>query len=82
MTGHQTLRAFAVALAIVAGSLPLAFITTIILVPFWRWVEADLGIESIGHSGPSDWCYWTVYGLYVLIVIVAWINSTWNKSAR
>lgn len=79
MTRHQKLRAFAVGLAIVAGSLPLALVTTIILAPFWRWLEAVSGVESIGHSGPSDWCFWTIYGLYVLVFILAWINSTRKK---
>lgn len=79
MTGHQKLRVFAVVLAIVTGSLPLAFITTIILMPFWRWLEADLGVESIGHSGPLDWCFWTMYGLYMLIFILAWIDSARKK---
>ncbi|HSF93618.1 MAG TPA: hypothetical protein VLA52_01220 [Thermohalobaculum sp.] len=46
--------------------LPVSFVLTILLVPLWRYVESDLGIESIGHSGPAEWCFWLVYGLLVV----------------
>ncbi len=78
MTRHQKLRALALALAIVAGCLPLAFITTLILAPFWRWLDTDMGVESLGHSGPAQWCYWT--GLYSLLFVLAWINASRKKS--
>jgi hypothetical protein len=38
-------------------SLPAGIILTFALAPFWSWLEATTGIESIGHSGPADWCY-------------------------
>jgi hypothetical protein len=40
---------------------PAAFILTVLLSPFWSWVEATYSIESIGHSGPSDWCFYLTY---------------------
>jgi len=43
--------------------MPIAFIVTILLSPLWSWIEATYGIESIGHSGPSDWCFYLVYGV-------------------
>ena len=48
-------------------SLPIAFFTTILLIPLWSWIEAKYGIESIGHSGPAGWCYATVYTTFVLL---------------
>ena len=48
---------------VVLGALFLAFWATILLVPLWRWVEADFGIEAIGHSGPAEWCYWLVFAV-------------------
>ena len=30
---------------------------TIALLPLWSWIEASTGIESVGHSGPAEWCY-------------------------
>ena len=50
--------------------LPVAFIMTVIIHPFWRWFERQTGIESYGHSGPSEWCYWVDYSILVLLSIV------------
>lgn len=43
---------FAVAIAV-----PLGAVITVALFPFWSWIEASTGIESIGHSGPATWCF-------------------------
>ena len=50
-------------LAVLVVCLPAAFIVTILLSPLWSWIEATYGIESIGHSGPSDWCFYLIYGV-------------------
>jgi glucose uptake protein GlcU len=55
----------AAGVAIIVISLPVTFWTTFLLLPFWNWIEAKYGIESVGHSGPSDWCF----SLIFLIVI-------------
>jgi hypothetical protein len=39
--------------------------------PFWRWFEGVTGIESYGHSGPAEWCYWFVYSIIVVTAIYA-----------
>jgi hypothetical protein len=57
------LRLTLIALAILAGCLPIAFIVTFLLAPLWSWIEATYGIESMGHSGPADWCFYAVYGV-------------------
>ena len=46
---------------------PLAVIITLLLYPFWSWLDVIGGIESLGHSGPAAWCYELVY--LVLVVI-------------
>jgi hypothetical protein len=56
-------RHIAVALGIAAVCLPAAFILTFLLMPLWSWIEATYKIESVGHSGPADWCFWAVYAL-------------------
>ena len=56
-------RHLAVALGIAAACLPAAFILTFLLMPLWSWIEATYKIESVGHSGPADWCFWAVYSL-------------------
>jgi len=40
---------------------PLSIVITILLLPLWRWLEATTGIESVGHSGPAEWCYAAVF---------------------
>lgn len=40
-----------------------AFWVTIFLVPLWRWIERDFGIEAIGHSGPAEWCFYLVFAI-------------------
>ena len=52
-----------VSLVLLAVCLPAAFIATLLLSPLWSWIEATYGIESIGHSGPAEWCFYVVYGI-------------------
>jgi hypothetical protein len=49
------------AAAVLVVSLPLSLILTMLLMPLWSWLEASYGIESVGHSGPSEWCYGLVF---------------------
>jgi H+/Cl- antiporter ClcA len=58
-------------------SVPVAFIVTILLVPFWSWLEAMSGFESLGHSGPAEWCYIIMY--IFLIFIGSWLLSLLKK---
>ena len=48
-------------------AIPIAFITTILIHPFWRWFERISGVESFGHSGPAEWCYWFDYMVIIVI---------------
>ncbi len=48
-------------ITIIIISIPLSILITIMLTPFWSWLEKTSGIESLGHSGPSEWCYIAVY---------------------
>ena len=50
--------------------MPLAIITTLLMTPLFSWIEARFGIEAIGHSGPAEWCYVTVYVTLVAFVTV------------
>src|SRR6185503_2986477 len=63
----QVLRSILVVLAIVLACLPGAFIVTFLLYPFWSWFEATFDIESVGHSGPAEWCFVVVYVLLCLV---------------
>ena len=52
-------------------SLPGAIAVTLLLHPFWSWIEAHLGIEAVGHSGPSAWCYIAVYVIMAITSVAA-----------
>ncbi len=67
-----TLAKFLVALAFCVVGLPVSAVITFLLIPFWRWFEAKTGIESLGHSGPAEWCSVTVYGLLLMAGFGAW----------
>ncbi len=66
------LRVFAFICGLLVAFLPVAFIVTFLLSPLWSWIEATYGIESIGHSGPSDWCFELVYGVLILGACSLW----------
>jgi len=59
--------------AILVGAVPLAFIVTFLFCPLWGLLESTTGIESLGHSGPASWCFYTVYGLIVAASLVMWL---------
>ena len=71
---HRPFRVFLFLAGIVLISAPLSILATILLFPFWSWFEASTGIESVGHSGPAEWCYAVVFLLLaagaVLILLV------------
>ncbi len=50
-------RKTAIGLSIVALTLPVAFVATFLLMPLWSAIESSTRIESVGHSGPADWCF-------------------------
>jgi len=55
-------------------SVPACFVITFTLSPLWSWIEERYGIESMGHSGPADWCFWTVYAFVVaVLLLISWL---------
>jgi hypothetical protein len=56
-----------IALVVLYGvaALPLSAITTLALLPLWRFIEERFGIESVGHSGPADWCFILLYVIWL-----------------
>jgi hypothetical protein len=78
-TGRR--RASRVTLVVLAAALallPVAVAVTLLLVPLWRRLEASTGIESIGHSGPADWCFWLVYALLLAgaALVAPWLRRS------
>ena len=60
------------------AAVPVAAIATMLLYPLWSWIEATYGIESIGHSGPADWCFMLIYGL-LLAVLLLFLWRRWRR---
>ncbi|HEX7977745.1 MAG TPA: hypothetical protein VF461_04040 [Gemmatimonadaceae bacterium] len=64
----------AMVVAIVVMGVPFTFAATFALMPLWTMIERRYGIESVGHSGPSDWCFWVVFGVYLCLAAVVWVR--------
>lgn len=52
-----------------------AILLTLMTFPFWNWFEEQTGIESMGHSGPANWCVIAVY----IPIIMGGLISLWRK---
>jgi hypothetical protein len=61
-------------------SLPLALILTFLLFPFWNWFETITGIESMGHSGPANWCFVATFGVVLTLGSGAWFKTRRKNS--
>jgi len=59
---------------------PLTVVLTIFLSPLWSWFEESTGVESIGHSGPADWCFLVVFVLLIAATLLG--LSAWRRRAR
>ena len=68
-------RHLIVVVALVIAALPIGAIVTLALLPFWRWLEATHSIESVGHSGPADWCYLVSSLGCLLALLTAYVFS-------
>lgn len=60
---HPVLRL----LIILAWVVPAGPALTLVLYPFWSWWEATTGWESVGHSGPADWCYLATWAVLLAV---------------
>jgi hypothetical protein len=47
--------------AVLVLGVPVASALTFLPWPLWNWLETDLGIESIGHAFPAEWCFVATY---------------------
>ena len=69
------------AIAVLLASFALSFVLTFLLFPLWSWVESAHGIESVGHSGPADWCFLVTFGV-VLVVLAAVVGLSRRRTSR
>jgi hypothetical protein len=73
------LQIAASALGVLILSLPVAVLVTLWLTPLWTWIEATYRIESIGHSGPADWCFEAVYAILGGLAELACYLMFWRR---
>lgn len=59
--------------------IPVSIFLTLLLIPLWSWIEKKFNIESIGHPGPDEWCYRTVYIVLVTISILGYFKLVHSK---
>jgi hypothetical protein len=67
----------AAGVTIIVVSLPIAFWSTLMLLPLWGWIEARYGIESLGHSGPADWCFSVVF-----LIVISTLTGLYMYACR
>ena len=62
---------------------PVAIAITFFMMPLWSWVELHYQIESVGHSGPAEWCFVATYVLLdaVSLATLALLTLTGRKRA-
>jgi hypothetical protein len=66
-------RRAAVLILNAVAAMPASVIATLASIPFWSFVERRFGIESVGHSGPADWCFEVVYVVWMALTGIAWL---------
>jgi hypothetical protein len=78
----QSWHGLGMAAVIVVIGLPITFAATFGLTPVWSMVELRYGIESVGHSGPSDWCFGLVFGVYLCLaaMVVLGLRTSARRS--
>lgn len=74
---NKAMRIILLAVLALMVTAPLSIIVTLVLFPFWSWLESSSGIESVGHSGPAEWCYLLIF--VVLLTVLAAILMLQKK---
>ncbi|MEY4510835.1 MAG: hypothetical protein RLZZ450_2957 [Pseudomonadota bacterium] len=75
------LRGLAVVASLVVA-IPISLVTTFVLWPLWSWVEQRLGIESIGHSAPAQWCFVAAYAVLALAVVGCFLGYAYAQRTQ
>jgi hypothetical protein len=65
------IRRAIVFLIVAALTIPAAIVMTLLLMPLFSWMEARFGIEAVGHSGPAEWCYVSVYVTMLAVLTIS-----------
>ena len=77
MTFRKRLVAAFIVLGLCIALIPFAAVATIALMRFWSWLEKAIVMETVGHSGPAEWCY-----LFTYIIVIALAGLLWSAIKR
>jgi hypothetical protein len=80
-TGITKVKTLAAILCAGLAALPVAGVITFLAWSFWGWFEVRTGIESLGHSGPADWCCGVTYVFVLATGLDVWL-LLWKKRSR
>ena len=69
-------------LALVVFSAPIAVFVTLAASPIWSALERTTGVEAVGDSGPSEWCYVATYAALVVLLGSWWFSKPRSRGAR
>ena len=69
-------------LALVVLSAPIAVFATLAAFPIWSTLERTTGVEAVGHSGPSEWCYLVTYTVVLVLLGLRWFSKLRPQGAR
>lgn len=75
----KTLRQFLLAALMLTLTSVFSVTATILLFPFWSWLESFSRIESVGHSGPASWCYLIVFLFFLVVSAAAVVLRTRSR---
>ncbi len=53
-----------------AWVVPAGPVLTLLLFPWWSWLERATGWESMGHSGPAGWCFVAVWCVLLALALL------------
>ena len=76
------MRLVLIVIAYLLAAVPATLVATFLLTPLWSWVEATTGVESLGHSGPAEWCFALVFGIVVLAGLAWMVRCKMRRSSR
>jgi len=79
----ETIKLLLIVLALGIICIPTALIITVLSNPLVLWIEKTFSIESVGHSGPAEWCYIAVYLLLISVsglILLKIRNQKQNKA--
>jgi hypothetical protein len=78
----RILKSVLIVAAVMFVLVPVAIGVTLYMMPLWVWIELNYQIESVGHSGPAEWCYRATYALLATVILATMALLTATRPKR